>query len=824
MGASAARSMRRFLLMLALLLPAWIASPGAAAGQAPAPAPSSTRAGDARFEAIVSAAKEAMLSDPPAALRHAAAAARLASRGADARERAVMAATAAWLAAEAHNRMGDAPRAASEIGQAAGLVTRHAAGSRLQADILLTRGGVRVAAGQVAAAMADFHAAHDIFRRLGERRSEARAFVEIANLYYSANDWANALRYFGEALTTVRADPGLSVAVRNGRGLTLMDQGRLAPAAAEFEAAIGAARGMGSPLLTATVLNNAARVRLKQGRVAAAEAALRESRRLAEPLDARAFERSIEALEAQAALQRGDPAAAASLAERAFAGVDLTSTTLDDREAHRTAYEAYRATGDTGRALAHLTAWKRLDDEATALARSNSAALMAARFDFANQEVRIANLKAAALRRSIAFERARARTQQTLLIAGVSVATVIVAMLGFGLFTIRRSRDEVRAANTGLAASNTALEKALAAKTEFLATTSHEIRTPLNGILGMTQVMLADGGVDAATRERVGLVHSAGVTMRALVDDILDVAKMETGHMSVERIGMDLPALIEDAARMWREQAIAKGLTFRVDVSGAPARVMGDPARLRQIVFNLLSNAVKFTGSGDVSVAVARGDAGRYRIVVADTGIGIAPDKHELIFEAFRQADSGTTRQYGGTGLGLAICRNLAHAMDGTVTVASAEGAGATFTVDLPCVEAAAPIATGGLVIDRNPITRATLKSLLEPRLGAIVPAASVEEGAAALVRARVRTIVVDEATLLAAGDPAQAIRTLRRASGEARLFLLWSGDAAAGATVAGEAGATLIRRPIAKPALLAAICDDPSHERPGAPLVTEAA
>lgn len=803
------------MMLLAMLMLA-----GSAVAQAPAPAATT------RFDTIVGAAKEAMLSDPPAALRHARAIEHLVSHEAngDAGARGTMAATAAWLEAEAYNRMGDTRRATAAIDRAARLVATHARGSRLEADMLLTRGGVRMAAGQVAAAMADFHAAHDHFRRLGDRRSEARAFVDIANLYYSANDWANALRYFGEALATVRADPGLSVAVRNGRGLTLMEQERLAPAAAEFDAAIGIARGMGSPLLTATVLNNAARVRLKQGRVAAAEAALRESRQLAAPLGSRAFDRNIEALEAQAALQRGNPALAAALAGRAFAGVDVTRTTIDDRDAHRTAYEAYRATGDAPRALAHLTAWKRLDDEATALARSNSAALMAARFDYANQEVRIANLKAETLRRSIAFERARARTQQTLLLAGVAVATVIVAMLAFGLFTIRRSRDEVRAANTDLAASNTALEKALAAKTEFLATTSHEIRTPLNGILGMTQVMLADGRVDAATRERVGLVHSAGVTMRALVDDILDVAKMETGHMSVERIGMDLPALIADAAGIWRQQAIAKGLAFEIDLSDAPARVLGDPARLRQIVFNLLSNAVKFTGSGGVKLSVARADGGRYRIVVSDTGIGIAPDKHELIFEAFRQADSGTTRQYGGTGLGLAICRNLAQAMDGTVTVESAEGAGATFTVDLPCVEEAAPIASGGLVIDRNPITRATLKSLLEPRLDTVAAVPSVDEGIAALAQAGVRTIVVDEAALLAAGDPAEAMCALDRASGDARLFLLWSSDAAAGATMAREGGATLIRRPIAKPALLAAICDDPSLERTGTPLVTQAA
>ncbi|MBC8105351.1 MAG: histidine kinase, partial [Anaerolineae bacterium] len=447
------------------------------------------------------------------------------------------------------------------------------------------------------------------------------------------------------------------------------------------------------------------------------------------------------ALAAKQALRRGSLVQAQRLIEERFRGVDLSTTILLDREAHDAAYRIYQQRGRATDALTHLAELKRLDDQATELARSNSAALAGARFDFANQELRIAKLKADDLQKTVTFERDRSRSQLTMF-AGAAIATLlIIMMLGIGLFTIRRSRNK-------LAVSNAALGKALAAKTEFLATTSHEIRTPLNGILGMTQVMLADRQMDAATRERLTVVHGAGITMRALVDDILDVAKMETGKMTIETAPMDARATIADAARMWGEQARGKGLTFTLTQDDGLGWIFGDAARIRQIVFNLLSNAVKFTATGHVTISTSV-SAGRWRLVVADSGIGIAPDHHEEIFEAFRQADAGTTRQFGGTGLGLSICRNLSRAMDGDVTVESVLGQGATFTLDLPLVRADASPAmsvaggAGVLVVDRNPITRAMLKALLEPRGGAVSFADSAADALARIATARPAIIVL---------------------------------------------------------------------------------
>ena len=787
---------------------------------------------DERFNAQVAHAKAMMLADPAAALRAARNAAERAKAGPDARQRALMRATARWLQGEAYLRMSETDAAAPPIDAAVREATRIAPNSRLLADALLSRGTIRTERGDVAGAMTDFHAAHALFLKLKEPRSRARAFAQIANLYYDARDWTNALRYYGEALEVYRADPGLAVAIHNGLGLTLTELKRFGDASREFGEALSIARRMDSPLLTATVLKNSAWAWLLQNKVDLAERAMRESIASTRDTATPAFRASQLAIVAQAALQRGDPARAAELIDEVFAGRDLSGTTLLDREAHKTAYQAFSRLGRDDRALAHLTALKRLDDEATELARSNSAALMAARFGYANQELRIANLKAADLQKTVAFERSRARTQRALMLGGVGSALAIIALLVFALVVVRRSRDKVHAANVDLEHTNAALGRALAAKSEFLATTSHEIRTPLNGILGMTQVVLADALVDPRTRDRVGVVHAAGITMRALVDDILDVAKMESGNLTVELRPFDLKQTLHEAMRMWEDQARDKGLAFVVDLADCPDWIEGDPGRLRQIVFNLLSNALKFTPEGSVRVEAARAGE-RYRIIVSDTGVGIDPAQHEAIFESFRQADTTTTRRFGGTGLGLSICRTLARAMGGDVTVASTEGMGAIFTLDLPLVAAAgdAPEAASttetcvDVVLDRNPIQRAKLKTVIATLGLPVVEVASLDELAERTLGATVERAIADDASLRADGDLIAAVAAMRAAlPSETRLVLLCGAGAEEPEAALLASGAdTVLRRPISKAVLIAALHHDSTcTERPM--VVTQAA
>jgi len=300
----------------------------------------------------------------------------------------------------------------------------------------------------------------------------------------------------------------------------------------------------------------------------------------------------------------------------------------------------------------------------------------------------------------------------------------------------------------------------------------------------MTQVMLADPTLPADMRDRLGVVHGAGITMRALVNDILDIAKMETGNLTIEAAAFDVCATVKDAARMWEEQARAKGLSFTVDVGGCPAMIMGDAARVRQIVFNLLSNALKFTKTGHVALSIQVGDDDRLRVGVTDSGIGIPADKIEEIFESFRQADAGTTRQFGGTGLGLSICRNLARAMGGDVSVSSIVGQGATFTLVLPLVRADSKAVDivetdtrpGTLIVDRNPITRSMFKTLLAPHGGPIAFAASVDEAVTRLADGDIARVLIDDATVRVGDDALGGLSRVAEAAyiSGAETTLLW--------------------------------------------------
>ncbi|WP_125944302.1 ATP-binding protein [Sphingomonas sp. ABOLG] len=772
---------------------------------------------DARFDVMIAGIKAEILTDPASAVDQASAALDYARRA----KSPHMEATTRWLRGEARSRIIQHQAAEQDLAAARVLVERTAPRSQLNADILLSEGGVLYATGKLARALDDLRRAHDMFRELGDTRGRAKALIMLAVVHSIGKDHATALRYFDQALEVYRGDPGLLVSIHNGRGLALKDLGRLAQAEAEFGKALHYAAQMKSKLVYAQALTNIADVRLDRGKTVSADDAIDEGLALTRQPGASSYHPSFVVLAADAAIRRGAVGTAERLISQRFAGTDLTATLSPDRQAHDVAYKIYSKAGRSDLALQHLAALKRLDDLATETARSNSAAIAAARFDFANQELRIAQLKAADLQKTVAFERARTQTQQWITVGVGATTLLIIGLLAFGLITIRRSRNT-------LARTNIALGKALTAKTEFLATTSHEIRTPLNGILGMTQVMLADERLDAPTRDRLSVVQGAGITMRALVDDILDVAKIETGKMTLEEAPTDIRRVLEEAGQLWVGPARDKKLTFDLAIADAPQWALVDGMRLRQIIFNLLSNAVKFTPAGSVRVeAAVHGD--RWRLTVADTGIGIAPDKHEIIFEPFRQADTGTTRQFGGTGLGLSICRNLSRAMGGDVTVSSEEGKGATFTLELPYQPAAPaeeaspqPAGEGVLVIDRNPITRAMFKALLEPRGGAVAFAASASEAIEILCDRQPAIVLIDHATLQAVENAAAAVEEIAAAAPHARISLLGPAMVEEEQSALAESGVSqFIVKPIAKDNLVNALF---GAEQNATGLVSEAA
>ncbi|HME09994.1 MAG TPA: ATP-binding protein [Bryobacteraceae bacterium] len=219
------------------------------------------------------------------------------------------------------------------------------------------------------------------------------------------------------------------------------------------------------------------------------------------------------------------------------------------------------------------------------------------------------------------------------------------------------------------------------AKSHFLASISHEIRNPLNSILGMVD-LLSESDLDAVQRRYVEVFQRCGANLMRLVNDLLDISKIESGRIDLEAIEFDLAELVKQTLQLIGPKAAAKGLSLRSSAASG-MRAIGDPVRLQQVLINLLNNAVKFTLAGEIVLSVAPkagGKAGEFSFSVSDTGIGIAPEKIELIFEDFRQADSSTTRKYGGTGLGLGISRRLITLMGGNLEVRSVPGQGSVFS------------------------------------------------------------------------------------------------------------------------------------------------
>ena len=252
-----------------------------------------------------------------------------------------------------------------------------------------------------------------------------------------------------------------------------------------------------------------------------------------------------------------------------------------------------------------------------------------------------------------------------------------------GFLGVIRDVSERKRAETVLLEAFSHAQAANVAKSQFLATMSHEIRTPMNGVIGFTGLLL-ETALSEDQRQYAEIVRSSGQALLDLINDILDYSKVEAGRLELEELDFDLRTTLDDFSDLLALRAQEKGLEFACGIApDVPTLLKGDPGRLRQILVNLAGNAVKFTASGGVSVRVSleseTEDSATLRFQVRDTGIGIPKDKLGLLFGAFQQVDSSTSRNYGGTGLGLAIARRLAELMGGAAGVESAEGEGTTF-------------------------------------------------------------------------------------------------------------------------------------------------
>lgn len=398
---------------------------------------------------------------------------------------------------------------------------------------------------------------------------------------------------------------------------------------------------------------------------------------------------------------------------------------------------------------------------------------------------------------------------------------------------LEKTRDQALAEHDAAERARSAAVAANETKSRFLAVVSHELRTPLNGVMGVLQ-LLEDGSLGDAQRRHLTTAAASGETLIALVDAILEYARLEASAETLETRDFRLDQLIETAADLMRPQAFGKGLTFDLACDATVnTSVHGDPVRLNRILLNLIGNAIKFTPRGGIGLNAAaerHDDHVLLRITVRDTGIGIAPDMHERIFEDFVQADDSIARRFGGTGLGLAIARRLTRLMHGELTVESTPGAGSSFVLEVPLGLVASGIAQGAvqppsrrlrvLLVDDDAVNCEVGEAMLK-RLGHHATIATSGASAVALARDQAFEIILMDLHMPDMDGVEAASRIGKLGLPRMPRIIAVTADVSRRARerLAGAGIARIVSKPILINALREAIEDEPEDEPAAAQL-----